>query len=135
MCNSPLDGQAVGNALYGLKCMSSEEEQVRNMLASITIQIAKCKESLRVSEKAMALFGLQNMSSEHVEVLELLKVLTKQFYPSSATMSSSSVEHEHEHNGEILSSSTGTEPPMTAQNIAMSLYGLSELYIVFWGFA
>ena len=54
-----LDGQEIGNALYGLQGMSSEEVEVREVLRALSSKILESKEMLGWRSIGYALYGLQ----------------------------------------------------------------------------
>jgi len=74
--NEILNGQEIGNALYGLQGMSSNEKAVLNLLSALSVKISQSKELLRAQEIGNALYGLQKMSSNENEVLGLISALT-----------------------------------------------------------
>jgi hypothetical protein len=66
---------AVGNALYGLKHMNCEHQEVRKLIAALTSKIIKSTYPLNAQEVSSSLFGLHNMRSTTNEVKDLMKVL------------------------------------------------------------
>jgi hypothetical protein len=63
--------QGVGNALYGMKNMSSEEQIVRDLLVALLPKIKLCADTgpkLRAIHCGNALYGLQTMCSRYKEV-------------------------------------------------------------------
>ena len=57
-CSEPLDAQAVGNALYGLQGMSSDNEDVRLLVRALSGQVQRCSEPLNAQAVSNALYGL-----------------------------------------------------------------------------
>jgi len=74
-CKEDLKAQEVGNALYGLQGMSSDSEEVRNLLRSLVPKVISCKGLFNAQAVGNALYGLQGMSSDVVEVRDLLRAL------------------------------------------------------------
>ena len=50
-----LNGQALGNSLYGLQGMSSREPEVRNLLAVLAIKVSECV-GMRVCDGPLFVF-------------------------------------------------------------------------------
>jgi hypothetical protein len=96
-----LSAQAVGNALDGLKSMSSDVPEVREMLRVLVPKIVSCTEALDAQAVGNALYGLKSMSSDVSEVREVLKVLIPKIGSCTEALS--------------------------AQNIGMALYGLQSM--------
>ncbi len=96
-----LDAQAIGNALYGLKGMSSECGEVRTLLSVLATKISASKNLLSGQEVGIALYGLRNMSSKYSEVRNVVAAIGQKVLHSEATLSS--------------------------QSIGMALYGLKEM--------
>ena len=67
-CQDMLKGQAIGNAVYGMKHMSSEYPEVRGLLRVLADKIAESNERLKPQHVGNAIYGLQSMSSEYTEV-------------------------------------------------------------------
>ena len=74
-CTASLNAQEVGNAVYGLRCMSSDHVEVRSLLSALEPKVRSCRGSLNVQAVGSALYGLRGMSSNHVEVRSLLSAL------------------------------------------------------------
>ena len=70
-----INGMTVGNALYGLRCMSSDHVEVRSLLSALEPKVRSCRESLSAQAVGNAVYGLRCMSSDHVEVRSLLSAL------------------------------------------------------------
>ena len=66
--------QAVGNALYGLKSMGDSQE-VRELVAALTVKVQECGEELKPQEVGMALTGIKRLCDSQ-EVRELVAALT-----------------------------------------------------------
>merc|ERR1719443_1504198 len=66
--------QTVGNALYGLQSMGDSQE-VRELVAALTVKVQECGEQLKAQEVGNALYGLQSMCDSQ-EVRELVAALT-----------------------------------------------------------
>ena len=71
-----LSAQTVGNALYGLQSMSSDHEEVRDLLQVLSTKVQESTACLSAQNVGNALYGLQSMSSDHEEVRDLLRVLS-----------------------------------------------------------
>jgi hypothetical protein len=67
-----LDGQGVGNSLYGLQRMTSQSTEVQALLSELRHHVEHCARELKSQELGNALYGLQNMSSDSKEVRGLL---------------------------------------------------------------
>ena len=52
-CKEPLDAQAVGNAVYGLKGMSSDYREVRDIAAKMSPIVESCNVSLKCEDVMM----------------------------------------------------------------------------------
>ena len=70
-----LDGQGVGNSLYGLQRMTCESVEVKGLISELRHHVEHCTNNLKSQEIGNALYGLQNMSSETIEVKRLVSVL------------------------------------------------------------
>ena len=77
-CNELLNGQEVGNALYGLQGMSSDSADVRSLVRALSGQVQRCNEPLNGQEVGNALYGLQGMSSDNADVRSLVRALSGQ---------------------------------------------------------
>lgn len=75
-CRDQLDAQVVGDALYGMQGMSSDNEDLRSLLRALTSKVQECREQRSAQGTGNALNGLQGMSSDHKDVLSLLRALT-----------------------------------------------------------
>lgn len=73
--NFILDGQGVGNSLYGLQRMSCESSELKALLCELRHHVEHCTSELKSQEIGNALYGLQNMSSDSKEVRGLLNAL------------------------------------------------------------
>jgi hypothetical protein len=67
--------QAVGNALYGIQGMSSDNAEVRAMLSALVSKVESCREALSAQEMGNTLYGIQGMSSDSAEVRAMLSAL------------------------------------------------------------
>eukprot|EP01041_Mallomonas_annulata_P008335 gene8335-17162_t len=72
-----LTGQEVGNALYGLRYMSSDVSEVKDILNALSGRIFGSSARIEFSAQnvGMALFGLQNMTTTTTETVTLLQAL------------------------------------------------------------
>eukprot|EP00595_Chromulina_sp_UTEXLB2642_P003177 CAMPEP_0196766830 /NCGR_PEP_ID=MMETSP1095-20130614/31016_1 /TAXON_ID=96789 ORGANISM="Chromulina nebulosa, Strain UTEXLB2642" /NCGR_SAMPLE_ID=MMETSP1095 /ASSEMBLY_ACC=CAM_ASM_000446 /LENGTH=1338 /DNA_ID=CAMNT_0042131159 /DNA_START=514 /DNA_END=4530 /DNA_ORIENTATION=- len=93
-----LRAREASNSLYGLKCMSSESPEVRQLILALANKISSSSTDLVAQAVGNALYGCQMMTSDHEEVRYLLQVL--------ANKVSQCVE------------------PLEAQNVGNALYGL-----------
>ena len=100
-CGEPLSAQAVGNALYGMQGMSSDDADVRSLVRAMTAQVQRCREPLSSQAVGNALCGMQGMSSDNADVRSLVRALA------------GSVE--------------GCTEPLSAQAVGNALYGLQGL--------
>ena len=71
-----LRAREASNALYGLKCMSSECVEVRQLVFALAQKVAGSNTELVAQAVGNALYGCQMMSSDHEEVRFLLQVLS-----------------------------------------------------------
>jgi hypothetical protein len=71
-----LNGQYVGNALYGLQRMFSDSPELQALLSALTAKIQGSTAVLDRQTICNALYGLQRMSSDSPEVRALLSALT-----------------------------------------------------------
>jgi hypothetical protein len=67
--------QGVSMTLFGLRSMSSESLEVRNLLRALKPKVERCSEEFNVQEIGNALNGLKGMSSDHSEVRAILSAL------------------------------------------------------------
>eukprot|EP01035_Chromulina_nebulosa_P019455 gene19455-25337_t len=93
-----LRAREASNSLYGLKCMSSESPEVRQLILALANKISTSSTDLVAQAVGNALYGCQMMTSDHEEVRYLLQVL--------ANKVAQCVE------------------PLEAQNVGNALYGL-----------
>lgn len=70
-----LDGQGVGNSLYGLQNMTGESTELRALLSELRHHVKHCTRELKSQEIGNALYGLHNMSSDIKEVRDILHSL------------------------------------------------------------
>lgn len=96
-----LDGQGVGNCLYGLQRMTCESDEVKGLVKELMHHVQHCTSQLKSQEVGNALYGLQNMSSAHREVRGLLLALARRV--------------------------SGCNEALSAQAIGNSLYGLKNM--------
>ena len=71
-----LRSREASNAIYGLKAMSSELPEVRELVHAIASKIYASHSQFAAQGVGNALYGLQMMTSEHEEVRYLLSVLS-----------------------------------------------------------
>jgi hypothetical protein len=76
MLNEELRAREASNALYGLKCLSSDQPEVRELIYALAKKIAVSGSEFVAQAVGNALYGLQLMSSEHEEVRYLVLVLS-----------------------------------------------------------
>ena len=138
-CDEKLKAQAVGNALYGLQCMSSKHDEVRKLLVVLTGKAQDC-EKLDAQAVGNALYGLQGMSSEHAEVRSLLAVLTGKVKDceeidaqavGNALYGLQCMSSEHDEVRKLLVVLTGKvkdcDEKLKAQHVGNALYGLQGM--------
>jgi hypothetical protein len=70
-----LRAREASNALYGLKCMSSECVEVRLLIHALAIKVQNSTTELVAQAVGNALYGCQMMTSDHEEVRYMLNVL------------------------------------------------------------
>ena len=75
-----LDSQACGNTLYGLQSMSSKENEVRSLMATLAKAIDACTTEMSPQELSNAYFGLQNMNSVYPEVVAVVTALNNKLH-------------------------------------------------------
>ena len=90
-CNESFSAQAVGNALYGMQCMSSDHAEVRSMISALSEKVKSCKESLSAQHVGNALYGMQCMSSDHAEVRSMISALTGKVHSCKESLSAQHV--------------------------------------------
>lgn len=74
--NEELRAREASNALYGLKCLSSEIPEVRELVYALARKIALSASEFVAQAVGNALYGLQMMSSEYEEIRYLVLVLS-----------------------------------------------------------
>jgi hypothetical protein len=74
--NEELRAREASNALYGLKCLSSEIPEVRELVLALANKISLSSSAFVAQAVGNALYGLQMMTSEYEEVRFLLLVLS-----------------------------------------------------------
>eukprot|EP01034_Spumella_vulgaris_P026866 gene26866-33514_t len=70
-----LRAREASNSLYGMKCMSSEIPEVREMVLALAGKVASSTSEFVAQAVGNALYGCQMMTSEHEEVRFLLHVI------------------------------------------------------------
>ena len=90
-CNESFSAQAVGNALYGMQCMSSDHAEVRSMISALSEKVKSCKESLSAQHVGNALYGMQCMSSDHTEVRSMISALTGKVHSCKESLDAQAV--------------------------------------------
>ena len=93
-----LRAREASNALYGLKCMSSDTPEVRDLLSALTDKLRHTTGEFNAQAIGNILYGCQNLKSEYREVRELFRIIA-------------------------IRVSECTEP-LEAQNVGNALYGL-----------
>ena len=76
LLNEELRAREASNALYGLKCLSSDVPEVRELVYALAKKIAVSPSEFVAQAVGNALYGLQMMSSEYEEVRYLVLVLS-----------------------------------------------------------
>ena len=82
-----MNGQNFGNALYGLKSMSSDCVEVRDLLRAIVHKMHNSSSEMTGQNIGNALYGMQGMSESHVEVREVLSRMAHQVMMSQSKLS------------------------------------------------
>jgi len=70
-----LRAQEVSNALYGLQGMSSDRQEVLDLVRVLTGKVESCRESLDAQHIGNAMYGLQHMDGRMEEVRSLMSAL------------------------------------------------------------
>lgn len=70
-----LRAREASNALYGLKCMSSELPEARELIVAVANKVANSSSEFVAQAVGNALYGCQMMTTDHDEVRYLLVVL------------------------------------------------------------
>ena len=71
-----LRAREASNALYGLKCMSSDIPEVRELVTALATKVANSSSEFVAQAVGNALYGCQMMTSDHDEVRYLLLILS-----------------------------------------------------------
>jgi hypothetical protein len=80
-----LDEASLASCLYGLKCLSSREFEVKDLISSLTKLIERSDFTFSSHKHVtMCMFGLQSVNSNVNVVRSLLKVLGDKLYQSSS---------------------------------------------------
>ena len=140
-CREELKTQETAMALYGLRNMSSDHEEVRSMLGVLARKVAGCRDVLGPQAVAMALHGLRKMSSDHQEVRSMLGVLTKKVADCKEELSPQGVgnalnglrnmssDHEEVRSmlGVLVEKVASCRDPLNPLEISNALYGLKGM--------
>ena len=78
-----MEGQNIGNALYGLRYMNSDCVEVKEILEALSPLIEKSPEIMNGQALGNSLYGLQGMHSKEPEVRNLLRILAKKIMDTS----------------------------------------------------
>lgn len=70
-----LRAREASNALYGLKCMSSDVPEVKELVLALANKLSTSTSEFLAQAVGNALYGCQMMTSDHEEVRHLLQVL------------------------------------------------------------
>lgn len=70
-----LRAREASNALYGLKCMSSDVPEVKELVLALAHKLSSSTSEFLAQAVGNALYGCQMMTSDHEEVRQLLHVL------------------------------------------------------------
>ena len=70
-----LRAREASNALYGLKCMSSDVPEVKELVLALANKLSTSSSEFLAQAVGNALYGCQMMTSDHEEVRQLLQVL------------------------------------------------------------
>ena len=93
-----LRAREASNALYGLKCMSSDTPEVRDLLSALADKLRHTRGEFNAQAIGNILYGCQNLKSEYREVRELIRVIAVRVNECTE--------------------------PLEAQNVGNALYGL-----------
>lgn len=70
-----LRAREASNALYGLKCMSSDVPEVKDLVSALALKLSNSSSEFLAQAVGNALYGCQMMTSDYEEVRHLLSVL------------------------------------------------------------
>ena len=80
------NAQSLGNALYGLKKMSSGYQEIKYSLGTLALKISESEAVFDAQGIGNALYGLQGMSSDVQEVKDILKALVRKIAASDTVL-------------------------------------------------
>jgi hypothetical protein len=69
------EAQELGEAIYDLQEMSSEDEEVLELVSALASKVQSCSEDFQAFDVSTAIYGLGRMSSDCLEVRELILAL------------------------------------------------------------
>ena len=82
----------MGNSLYGLQGMSTEQPEVRSVIHAITMKIQAFCLEMNTQELGNSMYGLQKMSCEYPpEVRRLLVALSQKISASKHDLTSQEI--------------------------------------------
>ena len=73
----------VGNSLYGLQHMDTDDDGVNALVRALTSKIKSSSSEMNGQEIGNALYGLRTMSSSSIAVRELLTAITQKIMASN----------------------------------------------------
>ena len=88
-CKAEFGGQAIGNILYGLQSMKSDDAAVCTVLSVLANKMRQSKDNLSAQNIGNALYGLRRMSSDVPEVRAVLSEMAPKIGHSKEVLSAS----------------------------------------------
>lgn len=107
--------QEVGNLIYGLQSLSSDDFEVKNIIRAITPIISTCVEPMSGTNIAGMLYGMRLLSINEIEVAVLWNIITHFMTMGSKALKASRT-----------SASDRDRLMMKPGEVSMALYGLSN---------
>lgn len=136
-----LRAREASNALYGLRCMSSDCPEVRQLCVALAAKLSTTTSKLVAQAVGNAVYGLQSMTSDHEEVRVLLSVLAVKVSECVETLEAQNVGNalyglrgmnsDHKEVRDMLTALTpklmSVRESLNGQAIGNSLYGLQSM--------
>ena len=90
-CPRSFEYQTVGNILYGLRGMSCNHTEVRDVISAVAFRIPQCQGALDSKVVGISIYGLKGMSSDHPEVRDFLRALAIRIREHSSILDSQAI--------------------------------------------
>lgn len=117
-------GGILSSSLYGMRGMSSDVFEVRELLTALDQLIADSPQQMLTGDQiGNALYGLQKCSASCTEVSRLLATLTARIAPSS----SSQTHREPSTRKPGVSKDSMSASPLSFKHLSLALYGLKNM--------